>query len=261
MNRLLAWVLLILLIIGGGACTDGKQSAVEGKLVDWNGKPVAGAKITADQVQRLKGYEHLEAVTAGDGSFRIKGLFPSSAYVLTPRSDKWTCEIEVKLDSAPQGETAILPDPMEIHHAYAKNSGSAVLDLATGKTRFTRSTDGIITDSETGLEWVAGPDQKTDYSQAKQWVDSCKVAGGGWGMPTRANLKVLYQPSLEGFLKLDPIFKIVEGRSIWAEPQENGSAGSAWFFYFGGDVDGGGASWSFDGDAFQRVFGMRARPL
>ena len=34
-------VLILFLLIGLGAC-GGNQSAVEGKLVDWNGKPAAG---------------------------------------------------------------------------------------------------------------------------------------------------------------------------------------------------------------------------
>lgn len=118
------------------ACNGGRQSAVEGHLVDWNNKPVAGVKITATQVQPLKGYEQLEGVTAADGSFRIKGLFPSSAYVLKPWSDKWTCKTAVLMDSAPQGETAILREAMEIGEAYTKKGGSLVLNLATGKTRF-----------------------------------------------------------------------------------------------------------------------------
>jgi hypothetical protein len=57
MKRGLAWVLMVFLVFGLGACSEGKQSAVEGKLVDWNGKPVAGVKITASQVQPIKGYE------------------------------------------------------------------------------------------------------------------------------------------------------------------------------------------------------------
>ena len=206
MKRGLAWVLIVFLVIGLGACSGGKQSAVEGKLVDWNGKPVAGVKITASQVQPIKGYEQLEAVTKSDGSFLIKGLFPSSAYVLKPWSDKWTSETAVNMEAAPRDETAVLPKPMVIAMAYSKVNGSLVIDLATGKTRFMVSADGVITDSETGLEWIVEPDRNTNYSQAEQWVASSTVAGGGWRMPTRQELRTLYQKGV-GQRNMDPAFK------------------------------------------------------
>lgn len=254
MKRGLAWVLIVFLVIGLGACSGGKQSAVEGKLVDWNGKPVAGVKITAAQVQPIKGYEQLDAVSKSDGTFLIKGLFPSSAYVLKPWSDKWTSETAVSMETAPRGETAILPKPMVIARAYSKISGSLVIDLATGKTRFMESTDGVITDSETGLEWVVGPDRDTNYSQAEQWVASLKVAGGGWRMPTRQELRTLYLEGV-GQRNMDPAFKTT-GWWVWAEPR---GSSSAWGFSFntGGDVDWLSLSTSLNKLG---VFGVRSRP-
>ena len=56
-------VSILLLVLALAACGGGKHSAVEGKLIDWNGKPVAGVKITAAQVQPIKGYEQFEATT------------------------------------------------------------------------------------------------------------------------------------------------------------------------------------------------------
>lgn len=254
-NRLLALVSLLLLVVGVGACNGGKQSAVEGKLIDWNSKPVAGVKIIAAQVQliKIKGYEQLEAVTSSDGSFKIKGLFPSSAYVLKPWSDKWTCKTEeVELVSAPQGETAVLPDAMKIAQAYAKNDGSLVVDLATGKTRFTLSKDGALTDSLTNLEWVIGPDKDTNYAQAEQWVATCGVAGDGWRMPTKAELNTLYQPGI-GERNMDPAIKTT-GWWVWAGPRDSSSA---WDFYF---YNGSEGSDSRDNSDDSRVFGVRSRP-
>ena len=63
------FALILLLTVWLSACGGGKQSAIEGKLVDASGAPVAGVKITASQVQPLKGYEQFEAVTKADGSF------------------------------------------------------------------------------------------------------------------------------------------------------------------------------------------------
>jgi len=204
-----------------------KQSAVEGKLVDWNGKPVAGVKIIARQVRPLKGYERFEAVTNLDGTFRIKELYPSSQYVFKPWSDKRTCKTAAKIESAPQGETAILPKPMKIAVAYSKKGGSIVGNLATGAKRFTVSSDGVISDSVTSLEWVVGPDRGTNYAQARQWVASRKTAGGGWRMPTRKELSALYQKGMEK-RNMDLAFKTT-GLYIWAEPRDSSSA---WGFSF-----------------------------
>jgi hypothetical protein len=234
------------------ACgVGGKSSAVEGKLVDGSGKPVAGVKITAAQVQPIKGYEQFEAVTGSDGSFRIRGLFPSSQYVLKPWSDKWTCETSATLDSAPQGETAILPQPMVIAQAFSKSGGSLVTDLATGKTRMTVSSDGVIADTQSGLEWLVGPDRDTNYAQAEQWVAGCNVAGGGWRMPTRQELATLYQKGI-GARNMDPAFKTTS-TWVWAEPRDSSSA---WRFnFYNGREDWGYRTYWHS----YRVFAVRSR--
>lgn len=244
-------VLAVLVAVLSSCGVGGKQSAVEGKLVDWNGKPVAGVKITAAQAQPIKGYEQFEAVTKSDGSFRMTGFFPTSQYELRPWSDKWTCDTSVRLDSAPQGETAMLPSPMLITRAFSKSGGSLVVDLSTGATRFTVSTEGVISDSQTGLEWVVGPDGDTNYAQAEQWVAGCNVATGGWRMPTRQELSSLYQKGI-GERNMDPAFRTT-GWWVWAEPRDSSSA---WYFRFN---DGDEYGRDRDGSRSNRVFGVRSR--
>ncbi len=58
--------------------------------------------------------------------------------------------------------------------------------------RFTAYDNGVVKDTETGFEWYAGPDKDTSWNEAKRWVESLNVAGGGWRMPTRKELKALY---------------------------------------------------------------------
>lgn len=252
MKRGMAWMWITFLVLSLGACSKSNKSAVEGKLVDWNGKPVAGVMITAFQVQPLKGYEKFEAVTKSDGSFRLNGLFPSSQYVLKPWSDKWTCKTSVKMDSAPQGETAILPSPMVISEAFSKSAGSLVFDLATGATRFAVSSEGIISDSEGGLEWVVGPDSNTNYTDAEQWVATNKVAGGGWRMPTRKEFRTLYMKGI-GERNMDPAFKTT-GWWVWAEARDSSSA---WYYNFSNGFE----PWTFRSNSnYVRVFGVRSRP-
>ena len=216
------------------------------------GEPVASVKITAVEVQPIKGYIQFETETDGNGMFRVEGLFPSSAYILKPWSDKWHTETEVRVDSAPQGETEVLREAIKIDAAYSKSGGSLVLDLATGKTRFSVTSDGVIEDSETGLIWVTGPDRTTDYEQAVQWVAACQVAGGGWRIPTWDELQTLYQPDV-GEHNMDQAFKTT-GEVVWAESRDSSSARG---FSFDTGMESGRAGLLFIG---ARVFGVRSLP-
>lgn len=206
--------LMFLIMLSVGACS--KQSAVEGKLLDWDGNPVAGVTVKALQLQPIKGYEELQTVTNLDGEFKIKGLYPSSKYVIKPWSDKWTCEVSQELVSAPQGETAVLPQTLQIDKAYSRISGGLIMDLDTGTTRFSVSADGVITDAITGLQWLTGSDLDTDYSQAKRWINELDVGGGNWRMPTREELSTIYFAGV-GERNMDPAFDFT-GWYVWAEP-------------------------------------------
>jgi hypothetical protein len=54
-----------------------------------------------------------------------------------------------------------------------------------------RGSSGIIIYN--GLQWYEGPDRDTSWDQASAWVSSL---GGGWRMPTRAELKGLYHEGM-----------------------------------------------------------------
>jgi hypothetical protein len=199
--------LMLWLLLGLGGCCIGRHSAVEGRLVDGAGNPVANVKIAASQVHPIKGYERSEAVTKSDGTFRLRRLLPSSVYVLKPVSGEWTCETTAQVKSAPRGLTAIMPSPLLL--------------------RFTVSPEGVITDALTSLEWIVGPDRDLNYDEATRWVAECEVAGGGWRMPTRQELAELYLGD-SGRANLDPAFRMT-GWWVWSEPQD---ASSAWHFRF-----------------------------
>jgi hypothetical protein len=78
---------------------------------------------------------------------------------------------------------------------------------ASGASRYKVSSEGVISDSKTGLEWVVGPNKPTSYNEANSWVEDCKIAGGGWRLPTRDELLGLYSPGV-GFYNIDPVFKV-----------------------------------------------------
>ena len=51
---------------------------------------------------------------------------------------------------------------------------------------------GVVYDKNTGLGWLAGPDRNTTWDEVNKWIANLTVAGGGWRMPTRKELKTLF---------------------------------------------------------------------
>jgi hypothetical protein len=45
---------------------------------------------------------------------------------------------------------------------------------------FVAYANGVVMDTRTGLEWIAGPDVDTSYYQAVEWVRRLTLAGGKW---------------------------------------------------------------------------------
>ena len=133
--------------------------------------------------------------------FPFKGLFPTSAYEIFPYWDKQSALMRLKVESGPEGLTNMLPGPIEIIFAKAKN--------------------GVITDSATCLDWYVGPDQGTDWNQVKAGTENLTAARGGWGMPTVPELKALYQFGV-GPNNMDPILQTT-GTWVWSGHLKNAS--------------------------------------
>lgn len=134
----------------------------------------------------------------------------------------------------------------------SKSDDSTIDDLAESRKRFKASTEGVISDSKTGFEWVMGPERDMNYDQASKWVAGCRTAGGGWRMPTRKELATLYKKGI-GDDTIDPVFKGF-GRCVWAEPRDSSSA----CFY---SFDQGFGYWcSHNVSGGKRAWGVRSRP-
>lgn len=82
--------------------------------------------------------------------------------------------------------------------------------------------DDVILDKMTNLEWYVGQDRDMSWDEAKKWIDSLTVAGGGWRMPTLNELRGLYQ-SGKGTRN---IFK-TSGFGVWSCEVREDPAGSA----------------------------------
>jgi hypothetical protein len=75
--------------------------------------------------------------------------------------------------------------------------------------------NGIVYDTKTGLEWVAGPDRNTTWGEANDWVASLNIDGGGWRMPSIDELRPLYERGGDK-RNVNPLFKYEERNDIWS---------------------------------------------
>jgi hypothetical protein len=103
------------------------------------------------------------------------------------------------------------------------------------KPNFIKLDDDVVYDKNTGLEWYAGPDKGTSWNDANKWVENLTVAGGGWRLPTRQELKTLYNKGV-GTHNMTPLLKTT-GWFVWSS-ETKGSL-NAWGFSFSFGFDHG----------------------
>jgi len=100
----------------------------------------------------------------------------------------------------------------------------ALSSIALGE-RFTIDNDtGIITDHETGLEWLVGPDEHTDWYGANVWTHSL---GDNWRMPTRSELQGLWD---SGISTRNWGYFLTSGYGVWSDDFQDSD--HAWAFRF-----------------------------
>ena len=88
--------------------------------------------------------------------------------------------------------------------------------------------NGIVRDTKMGLEWKVGPDKDTDWNEARSWVQSLNLEGGGWRMPTLDELEGLYKKGA-GSRNMTPLLKTT-GWGGWSGETKGSS--DAWRFGF-----------------------------
>jgi hypothetical protein len=113
-------------------------------------------------------------------------------------------------------------------------TGQTMTAVNPAQPRFTKADNGVITDSLTGLDWYVGPSPDNTFHQAKAWVESLTVAGGGWRLPTMAELKAIYQKDASAY-HMDPLFQ-VKGAWVWSGELRNDW--SVWGLAFYNDLQG-----------------------
>lgn len=94
----------------------------------------------------------------------------------------------------------------------------------------------IVYDTESGLEWFAGPDRSMSWQEANRWVAGLEKVGGGWRMPIRSELDSLYRVG-DG---VNNITHLLTNSGYWIWAGETLSSSSKWVFGF----SYGGEGWN-----------------
>lgn len=142
-----------------------------------------------------------------------------------------------------QAEAVLLPGYNIIDVGYQTDGTYLVIIIGKVKTStpdlnskvvgrdgsFIKYANGVVYDKKTGLEWYAGPDKNINWNRATKWVKRLQVAGGGWRMPTRDELEILYEKGV-GTRNMTPLLKTT-GWWVWSGETDGSS--SAWLFSFG----------------------------
>lgn len=166
---ILSIVVIIIMICFVVYCS-GKTTSLEGKVVDGKGQPLAKVKVAAKMSQPIKGYEQFETMTGADGYYKFGKLFPTSEYQLIIYSNLLTVEKKIKIETGPEGQRMMLPEPVMI--------------------RFIAYDNGTVMDTTTNLMWAA-KDNGSDIScaDAKSYCENYRAGGyTDWRLPTKDEL-------------------------------------------------------------------------
>ncbi len=110
----------------------------------------------------------------------------------------------------------------------AVNRALPVRDAGKRDGTFVAYATRVVKDTKTDLEWFAGPNRMMTWGEARSWVESLSIDGGGWRMPTREELKTLYKKGA-GPHNITPLLKVT-GWWVWSG--EKKFPGKAWAIYF-----------------------------
>jgi hypothetical protein len=148
-----------------------QKSNLVGKVVDGKGKPLAGVKLHAIQLQpRDKGNGTAMSTSGADGSFKFTTLFPNATFILSPLP---ATEPRVEIVSGPEGQTKTLPEPLIIRFQIQKGAATTL-------------------DTKTGLMWsndanIAG--KRMSWNEAMEWVRGLDIDGHkDWRLPSKLEL-------------------------------------------------------------------------
>lgn len=109
--------------------------------------------------------------------------------------------------------------------AASTSAVSSEVQIVARDGRFEKHSSGIVYDSRTELEWYVGPDEDTNWVEAKKWArnltvpgDGWRLWGGGWRLPTYEELRSLYIKGA-GAANFTPLLQ-TGGSRVWSNEKK-----------------------------------------
>jgi uncharacterized caspase-like protein len=125
---------------------------------------------------------------------------------------------------------------------------SSTSDVVNRDGIYVAYASGIVKDTKSGLEWKVGPDKNMTWDEAKSWVQSLNLDGGGWRMPTIDELATLYKKGT-GSREMTPLLNTT-GWAVWSGETKGSSPTRGCFSFYGARRYWGGREYSGDLRAF-----------
>jgi uncharacterized caspase-like protein len=126
---------------------------------------------------------------------------------------------------------------------------SSTLNVIKRDRIYVAYANGIVKDTNTGVEWKVGPDRNMTWDDARSWVQSL---GSDWRMPNLDELEGLYKKGT-GLRNMTPLLKTT-GWGVWSSGETENPSDSRYF-----DFDGFRHWLDRDNSYFMRAFAVRSR--
>ena len=163
--------------------------------------------------------------------------------------EKQIAEAKKRLEESKAQETKTTQAEQERQRQSAQSVAKRSSD-----GRYEVSSEGVITDTTTNLQWYVGPDRDTTWDQAAAWVKKLSVSGGGWRLPTPDELKGIYEKNKGNKAHIDAVFWN-ENTYLWVWSNKTKGSSSAWGFFF---LGGHGGWLNRSGSYGHRGFAVRS---
>ncbi len=122
---------------------------------------------------------------------------------------------------------------VEVASVPSNSRPSSSSNITDRNGQYVAYASGIVKDTNTGLEWKVGPDRNTDWNEARSWVQSLNLDGGGWRMPTMDELGGLYRKGM-GSHNLTSLIKTTPKHlKVWSGETDDKSQAGTFYFNYG----------------------------
>ena len=203
---------------------------------------IDGLKLTCKGVGRL--FVRTEPANA---DVRVLNIKPRFRQGMELKPGQYKVAVSAEGYETKQREIFLTKGKDKIQRVHLKKD-KAVIER---DGQFVAHANGIVKDTNTGLEWKVGADEDMNWNEARSWVQSLNLDGGGWRMPTMNELAGLYKKGA-GDRNMTPLLKTT-GWHVWSSETKGSSY--AWYFYF----STGRKSWLDRSSGSSRAFAVRSR--